>query len=182
MIGIEARDAAAGVRTCTQCGFAGPYLEFPRNGRGGRRKTCKKCYAEYSRKYTLEHKEQVAKSQSEFRKRNRHKLRIAERNWRDKNRDLVNAKAARSYERNKEKMLAKNLEWRNNHRLHIKCRDAVKHEVLSGRMEKPLVCQKCGLEKKLDGHHEDYSKPLSVVWLCRKCHRLVHDGKSEDTQ
>jgi hypothetical protein len=34
-------------------------------------------------------------------------------------------------------------------------------------------CSQCGAPKT-DAHHEDYSKPLDVVWLCRKCHRLRH--------
>lgn len=35
-------------------------------------------------------------------------------------------------------------------------------------------CQKCGCPSEgraLDGHHEDYSKPLEVIWLCRSCHK-----------
>ena len=34
-------------------------------------------------------------------------------------------------------------------------------------------CSQCGTQKT-DAHHEDYSKPLDVIWLCRKCHRLRH--------
>ena len=35
------------------------------------------------------------------------------------------------------------------------------------------ACAVCG-EAKTEAHHEDYSKPLEVVWLCSKCHREVH--------
>ena len=38
----------------------------------------------------------------------------------------------------------------------------------------PLACQRCFLEKPLEGHHEDYSKPLEVIWLCTFCHGLRH--------
>ena len=31
------------------------------------------------------------------------------------------------------------------------------------------------------GHHEDYSKPLEVVWLCQIHHRARHDGRLELT-
>jgi transposase-like protein len=34
-------------------------------------------------------------------------------------------------------------------------------------------CEVCG-DKKSDAHHEDYSKPLDVRWLCRKHHRQRH--------
>lgn len=35
------------------------------------------------------------------------------------------------------------------------------------------ACQVCG-EMVVDAHHEDYSKPLEVQWLCRKHHMEVH--------
>jgi len=38
----------------------------------------------------------------------------------------------------------------------------------------PQPCQKCGSTKHIHAHHEDYSKPLDVVWLCSRCHRLRH--------
>lgn len=36
-----------------------------------------------------------------------------------------------------------------------------------------LPCEVCG-DKKTDGHHEDYSKPLDVRWLCRTHHQRRH--------
>lgn len=36
-----------------------------------------------------------------------------------------------------------------------------------------LPCEKCGNEKS-EGHHENYTKPLEVVWLCKKHHVERH--------
>lgn len=42
--------------------------------------------------------------------------------------------------------------------------------VHEGRIEKG-PCTRCGAGDA-EAHHEDYSKPLEVVWLCRPCHRI----------
>ena len=34
-------------------------------------------------------------------------------------------------------------------------------------------CEVCG-DPKTDGHHDDYTKPLQVRWLCRKHHAAAH--------
>lgn len=34
-------------------------------------------------------------------------------------------------------------------------------------------CEVCG-EPKVDAHHDDYSRPLDVKWLCRKHHNELH--------
>lgn len=34
-------------------------------------------------------------------------------------------------------------------------------------------CCRCGAEKTV-AHHEDYDKPLEVVWLCQACHKQRH--------
>ena len=57
----------------------------------------------------------------------------------------------------------------------VKATSAIKYAIRTGRIKKPSACEVCGsVPKKLNGHHEDYSKPLCVVWMCQACHSGVH--------
>ena len=35
-------------------------------------------------------------------------------------------------------------------------------------------CEVCGTEEKVEAHHDDYSRPLDVRWLCRDHHEELH--------
>lgn len=50
----------------------------------------------------------------------------------------------------------------------------VSKAVQRGTLERPDRCSACEKECVPQGHHEDYSKPLEVTWLCRRCHMEVH--------
>lgn len=41
-------------------------------------------------------------------------------------------------------------------------------------VQKPILCQRCEKARKLTAHHDDYTKPLDVRWLCYECHGLEH--------
>ena len=41
-------------------------------------------------------------------------------------------------------------------------------------------CIKCGEVKSL-AHHEDYDKPLDIMWLCQPCHKQRHKEIKEPT-
>ena len=43
-----------------------------------------------------------------------------------------------------------------------------------GKVIKKDICEDCYNKKAIDGHHEDYKKPLEVIWLCEKCHGRRH--------
>lgn len=93
------------------------------------------------------------------------------------------------YYRNKEKCLARRKAWgeknkehnydlisesRKRNRQHDNARARVKHAVNLGLLIKPESCSSCGSIGPIDGHHEDYGKPLEVEWLCRNCHGKRH--------
>lgn len=49
-------------------------------------------------------------------------------------------------------------------------RDIFHRALLSGKIIKPSNCSQCGKLRKVTAHHDDYSKPLEVRWLCYECH------------
>ena len=71
-------------------------------------------------------------------------------------------------------------EWRKTHRLTGKSRQkdtcrAIANVYQSRGLLAPQPCETCGAEQA-EKHHDDYSKPLDVRWLCVKCH-LALEGK-----
>lgn len=107
------------------------------------------------------HKKEIAlkrakKRQSEE-ERQKNRIRAAE--WRKWNKTSVGQSVSRWKKDNPQKAAAHTLVlW------------AVKTGVLK-RMEK---CQECGVETKTEAHHEDYLKPLQVIWTCKLCHSYKH--------
>lgn len=59
----------------------------------------------------------------------------------------------------------------------VDARVAVHNAVAKGVIQKPKNCTICKRKRRsdlLEAHHEDYSRPLDVIWLCRRCHCNVH--------
>ena len=52
-------------------------------------------------------------------------------------------------------------------------------EVKLGRIKRGN-CEQCG-QPNAHAHHDDYSKPLEVRWLCNKHHRELHRKLKEKT-
>jgi predicted SnoaL-like aldol condensation-catalyzing enzyme len=50
----------------------------------------------------------------------------------------------------------------------------VARAIKSGRLVRPVKCDKCSTKGKVIGHHHDYNKPLDVIWLCQPCHKQLH--------
>ena len=69
------------------------------------------------------------------------------------------------------------LEWKQEHPDRVKISRKLQYAVQTGEVIKPLFCERCGRKARLSGHHEDYSKPLKVIWLCSSCHKIRHGIK-----
>lgn len=51
--------------------------------------------------------------------------------------------------------------------------NAVFRALKSGDITKPERCV-CGRTVRIHAHHDDYSRPLDVKWLCAVCHKARH--------
>ncbi|WP_146129287.1 hypothetical protein [Burkholderia gladioli] len=88
---------------------------------------------------------------------------------REKKRAWNNAYSARNSAKRADRTAA----WRANHPQKRLAHQAVQSAVRNGSLIK-LPCAVCGQIEKVHAHHDDYSKPLDVIWLCHKHHMERH--------
>lgn len=62
--------------------------------------------------------------------------------------------------------------WRHANPLRGRAHTKVWKAVKQGVLIRPNACERCGKACKPEATHDDYSKPLEVEWLCRRCHIL----------
>ena len=89
----------------------------------------------------------------------------------------LNRKYFREYKRkqrkNKEFRL-KECKWNKKTKAEINAYGNLHHAIKKGKIKKKpcIVCKKEGAY----AHHEDYLKPLDVIWLCPPHHKQLHTG------
>ena len=62
--------------------------------------------------------------------------------------------------------------WRKDDKRSAAAHNAVARAIKVGSLI-PQPCTRCNSEVTV-AHHEDYDKPLDVVWLCQSCHKKRH--------
>ena len=100
-------------------------------------------------------------------------------NLNESERRAANREKQRKYERDyyaahPEPTRARASKYRANYPDRLKAVNKVNHEIAMGRLVRQ-PCERCG-ETNVQAHHDDYSEPLEVTWLCHSCHRKLHLG------
>jgi hypothetical protein len=63
--------------------------------------------------------------------------------------------------------------WRKRNPEKVRCHNAVARAIRAGKLVRG-PCEECGTTDNVHAHHDDYSKPLEVRWLCAPCHGYTH--------
>lgn len=163
-------------------------------------KQCRKCLVnkrledfrkdpKYKSGYTARCIECCRKSERDYEKRNREKRVQKHREWRDSNRDKINAKNRDRWNNDpewrarKDKYKGMYKEWRAKYSSDYKklnrekcnAREQLRYWFAKGVIIRPEKCEMCeSSDYRIEAHHFDYSKPLEVNWFCQKCHLKLH--------
>lgn len=92
------------------------------------------------------------------------KHRVYMRGWHERNRERSREHSRKTYAKYRYRFKPDPVKKRAGHIVYT--------EVRAGRLI-PQPCEVCGAPKT-DAHHDDYSKPLDVRWLCRIHHSREH--------
>lgn len=178
------------MKKCKKCGVEKEESEFFKKRERGIEGSCKEC-----RKKELN--ERIAKNpeahKEKVRLRSEQRRQTEEwKEWRkdhqQRKRKEISEKSRLYYLKNKS-IHEKSKEWREKNReqyrksvkehakknpLKVRARKIVSYHVQKGNMTRPSKCSRCLKECKTEAHHEDYTKPLDIVWLCKLCHAEEH--------
>ena len=149
------------MKTCLLCSSEKETSEFGKDSStsDGISRYCMSCNRLKGRRYRESNKASVRTKNKKYRESHKDEAKVLFDNWSKHNKDKIYASSLRSRAKYPER---------------DKARRALRRAVASGKVAKLFYCEECCSDKNIEGHHEDYSKPLEVKWLCRKCHRSLH--------
>jgi len=173
--GVVAGVGAGGeMKTCSNCGETKPPSDFYRSGRAadGLQGWCAACHRDYRREWRKGN-ERAKQQERGYSFANKNRNRKRRRNWRREHPETREADM-RWCRDNPEKRAAIALRSRLNNLEKHAARGKVKTAIAKGILVRGW-CEVCG-KRPVHAHHDDYSKPLEVRWLCQYHHQQEHWG------
>lgn len=156
------------VQSCSGCGETKPASDFyvlVRRGKPSLRARCKPCFYQQCSNWAVSNREKQREIARRYRAEKPDLIRSTKERWTKANAERIKSRDVAMRKANPEK-----------ERAHWTVGNALRYGKL---VKKP--CEICGSARYVDAHHDDYSKPLDVRWLCRSHHVLHHEelNKSE---
>ncbi len=139
------------MKTCAGCNQVKPNLDFRTRASAPHllQSLCKRCESEKARAYKKTPAGAHAQSAAEAQYRRS-----------QKGKDALKRSKQVQRERNPGRLAA---------------RVALNRALASGQMVKwPACAMPSCCETRVEAHHADYSRPLDVIWLCKKHHSAAH--------
>ena len=152
-------------KRCSKCGALLDLSEFGlnRGHKDGRRSECRSCQKAVSKTY---------EAKLEIRQRRRAYRKSHPEIWRASSRRNANKHPANR---------AKSREaWRTKNPIARLAHKAVERAIERGELM-PMPCEVCG-SLRVHAHHDDYTSPLSVRWLCPIHHAQHHTNSGGDAR
>jgi hypothetical protein len=144
-------DALITSKTCSACKTSKPVADFykDKKAKDGLKSQCKKCHCI-----------------SSVLSRDPDKHREYNKNWMRRSKYATREEVK---ERELSRSRVRNLSFEH------RARKLANNAVALGFLVRPDQCSEChGFGMGIHAHHEDYTQPLNVIWLCTECHGKRH--------
>ena len=165
-------------KVCKKCGIEKPTSEYYKHN-GIPDSKCKECAKEYSRRYQKEHLEETRKYRKKYYEEHKEEFRARNKAWIENNREAHRKHCRESNKKNHEKTMERMRKYSADHPEKSKANGIVSKKIKQGKLNKPDRCSICGETGYIEAHHDDYSKPLDIIWCCKKCHWKLDEARRE---
>lgn len=177
-------------KPCAKCKIMLSIDNFHKNPtqRDGFDHYCKKCRKIMNQKSISKHRDRIVAYRKAYAISNKEKISNKWKDYYNTHKSKLNENYRKYYLEHKDSIKNTMQKWldkhpgyrsnqtskfRSNNPEKYKSHIIVFHSLVNGIISKS-PCSKCGATTNIHAHHNDYSKPLEITWLCASCHRKYH--------
>lgn len=160
---------------CRACQVNLPKCDFVKKSRNknGVCTICKNCDRQRQRDNYADDKSGALTRNKKWREENKNKLSSSRSKYYEKNKEEIKKGANERYAANSGEVKKKRAEYCKDNKEKITAHGKVAQAIKNGELTR-LPCEVCGSDIRIQAHHDDYSKPLEVRWLCQTHHSREH--------